>query len=237
MNTVSHHNSKKKVVALSAAGLVLVAGATVTSLAAWTDTEWIFGGADANDPGVGTSEFEVQQNVTLDSGVAAADAANWVDRETSPGQQIDFGVEANSLTPGDTVYAFVRLRTVADSDAGRLTLNPAVPNTEPDPVVPNGGTDEALFEALDYEARIVTSPTNCNEAGFAGPGTSLVPAGSPLATAGTSFDLVADGAEVANNAGEKTVCFALTLPANEPDIDTLQGLSTTPVWNFTAISQ
>jgi hypothetical protein len=224
MNTVSHHSSKKKIVALSAAGLVLVAGATVTSLAAWTDTEWIFGGADGT-PGVGTSAFEVQQNVTLDTGVPAADAANWVDAETSPGQQIDFGVDAAALTPGDTVYAFVRLRTEAGSDAGELVLNPAVLGT---------GTSQVLFDALDYEARIITAPAGCDATAFAGAGagTSLVPAGSPLVTAGTTpFDLAADATE------EKTVCIALTLPADGTVSDALQGLGATPVWNFTAISQ
>lgn len=232
MNTVSNHSSKKKVVALSAAGLVLVAGATVTSLAAWTDTEWIFGGAGPGDAGVGTSEFEVQQNVTLDRPAPVTpeeNAANWVDRETSPGQQIEFGVDANSLTPGDTVYAFVRLRTVAGSDAGQLVLNAAVPQS---------AADEVLFDALDYEARVGALPEDCDATGFAGSTTSLVPAGSSLTTAGaTPFDLVADGANVANGAGEATVCFALTLPANEPNIDDLQGLSATPIWNFTAISQ
>lgn len=218
MNMVSNHNSKKKkAVALSAAGVVLVAGATVTSLAAWTDTEWIWGGGEGAT-GVGTSAFNVQQNVTTGDA-----AGSWVDAETSPGQQINFGVDANSLTPGDTVYAFVRLQTESDSDAGELSLNAAVAG---------GTTGQTLFAALNYEARILASAADCNSADFAGTGTTLVPAGSPLTTAGsTEFALAGNAAQ------EQTVCFALTLPAAEASNQSLQGLTATPIWNFTAISQ
>ena len=52
---------RRKVMAVAAAGLVLGVGASVT-LAAWTDTEWVFGGNGAGGPGVGTSTFEVQQS-------------------------------------------------------------------------------------------------------------------------------------------------------------------------------
>jgi predicted ribosomally synthesized peptide with SipW-like signal peptide len=104
----------QKVVALAAAGLVLLSGATVTSLAAWTDTEWVNGGVETL-PGLGTSTFDVQQNVTTDS-------TSWASQETSPGGVVDFGSTASALTPGTSVYGFVRLRTVTNSLGGTLTL-------------------------------------------------------------------------------------------------------------------
>lgn len=217
MNTVSQRSStrKRKAVALAAAGVVLVAGATVSSLAAWTDTEWVWGGGNGA-PGVGTSAFEVQQNVT-------ADSTSWRDEETSPGGKINFGVNATSLTPSDTVYAFVRLRTEPGSDAGKLALNPAAPS---------GTAGQALFAALTYEARIIGTSADCSATGFPGAGTSLVSAGSKLTTGGTgTFTLAKNAAE------EKTVCFALTLPESAAADEALQGRGTTPVWNFTAISQ
>lgn len=216
MNIVSDRSSNKakKAVALTAAGVVLVAGATVSSLAAWTDTEWVWGGGSGT-PGVGTSSFEVQQNVT-------ADSTSWMDQEKSPGGKIDFGVNANSMTPSDTVYAFVRLRTEPGSDAGKLALNGAASSIE----------GQKLFAALTYEARIVGTSADCSATGFPGAGTSLVPAGSQLTTGDTgTFTLAKNAAE------EKTVCFALTLPESAAADEALQGLGTTPVWNFTAISQ
>jgi hypothetical protein len=44
----------QKVAALAAAGVVLLGGATITSLAAWTDNEYVQGGV-GDDPGIGTS--------------------------------------------------------------------------------------------------------------------------------------------------------------------------------------
>src|SRR5580693_8056981 len=92
----------QKTVALAAAGLVLLSGATVTSLAAWTDTEWVNGGV-GTVPSVASSQFDVQQNVTGDS-------TSWTTNLASPGGTVNFGAAAATLTPGTTVYGFVRLR-------------------------------------------------------------------------------------------------------------------------------
>ncbi len=210
--------NRKKAVALSAAGLVLVAGATVASLAAWTDTEWIFGGAGAN-PGIGTSKFNVEQNVT-------ADATSWNDRESRPGGQIDFSTQASSLVPGETVHAFVRLRTAEGSDAGDLTLKAEAPGEN---------SSELLYNAVTYQAGRVSGPAACNAAGLAA-GEQLVTAGSALTTdalADTKFELVENGGN------EETICFALTLPDTETNRadKRLQGQTATPVWNFEAISK
>lgn len=222
-NTVNG-SRQKKATAFAAAGLVLVAGATVTSLAAWTDTEWIFGGANGS-PAIGTSSFEVEQNVTADT----TNPDLWVNQEDAPGGQINFSAKASSLTPGDTVYAFVRLRTEAKSAAGELTLNPAVPGD---------GSSKPLFDALTYQAAVVVDSASCNETGLATPIQSLVATGRALTTGSgeTTFTLDADGATL-GAAGEKTICFALTLPKTHASGEALQGLSATPVWNFTAESR
>src|ERR1700761_1226475 len=105
----------QKVVALAAAGLVLLSGATVTSLAAWTDTEWVNGGV-ATLPGVASSKFDVEQNVTTDA------TNNWTTDQASPGGTVDFGALAAKLTPGDSVVGFVRLRVVIGSAPGTIQL-------------------------------------------------------------------------------------------------------------------
>lgn len=220
MNTRHDNTNRKKAVALSAAGLVLVAGATVSSLAAWTDTEWIFGGAGGK-PGIGTSSFNVQQNVT-------ADTSSWTDQESRPGGQIEFSTQASSMTPGDTVHAFVRLRTAKGSDAGDLTLNADVPFTS---------SSTLLYNALTYQAGRVAGPAACNAAGLAASVAAdeqLVAAGSKLTVDGSStFTLQAD------SGNEETICFALTLPdtAENAANKKLQGQTATPVWNFEAISK
>ena len=93
----------QKIAAVAAAGVILLGGATVTSLAFWTDVEFVQGGV-GDDPGISTSEFEVEQNVIL--------PADWQNNETAPeAGVIDFGLGALSLTPGDEVYGWVQLRT------------------------------------------------------------------------------------------------------------------------------
>lgn len=220
----NHHGqaNQKKVIALSAAGLVLVAGATVTSLAAWTDTEWIFGGAGA-DPGlIGTSSFNVQQNVT-------ADATSWTDRETRPGGRIDFSAEASSLVPGETVYAFVRLRTASGSDAADLTLNAEAPLE---------GSSQLLYSALTYQAGRVSGPQACNAVGLA----QSLTEGKQIVAAGSALNAVDEEREFelkADSGNEETLCFALTLPNTEANAANkqLQGQAASPVWNFEAISK
>lgn len=225
-----HHDraNKKKAVALSAAGLVLVAGATVTSLAAWTDTEWIHGGAGSNGELIGTSKFNVQQNVTTH------DESRWTDAEQPLGGRINFSTEASSLAPGDTVYAFVRLRTAAGSDPGDLTLNAAHPqdlNVE----LADENFSEQLYKALRYRAAVVDGPAACNVNDLSS-GTQLVdPAGVALnvdAPVDPNYRIKLD-----SNAGNVvTVCFALTLPESEAARKELQGQTVTPVWSFEAIS-
>ncbi|WP_210479407.1 acyl-CoA dehydrogenase [Naasia sp. SYSU D00948] len=208
--------------ALAAAGLVLAVGATASAMAAWTDTEWVWGSAGGvlgGEDGLATSVFAVQQNT------GTGDAA-WSDRPTSAtAGAISFTADAASLAPGDTVYGFVRLRTVVESVAGTVVMKPALPGD---------GTDTDLFGALTFGARVMSSPTTCSAAGFASNGTAIVAPGTPVTSTAdaASFTLAAAGDSVPGE--ERTVCVALTLPAGSPS--TLQGLQALPVWQFVSTS-
>lgn len=206
--------------ALCAAGLVFGSGATVTSLAAtgWSDLEWVSGGV-AGGPGFNTSIFNVNQNATdLDTA--------WGDFQASPGNVMSFSVPTAGLSPGQTVYAFVRLRTVANSLGGDLELGEASEGT---------GTSAALFAALRYQARIMTDRDGCNSTDFSTTGSLLTDPSGPVPLdrpATTSFPLAPGAAGLPGP--EKTVCFALSLPS--PQDPALQGTAATPIWYFSAES-
>lgn len=195
----------------------------MTSLAAtgWTDTEWVNGGVSGVQ-GVTASTFNVNQNTTT-----ATDGTGWVDFPTTPGNTMSFSADATGLVPGKTVYAFVRLRTVVKSLSGDLTLSAATMNTG----------SSALFTALRYTAKVMPDQSTCNSTSYVATGSYLVGDSTTdhaLTDAGTSpFNLAAGTSSLAG--AEKTVCFALNLPY--PQVGTtLQGLSTTPTWSFTANS-
>ncbi len=205
--------------AILAAVGVLGIGAGVT-LAAWTDTEWIFGGSNTDTP-IGTSVFEIEQNVY--------DGQSWQNRENWPTDatagKLNFTVAATTLTPGSVVYAPVQLRAAPGSTGGTAVLNGAVAG-------PN--TNAALFAALTYQVRTGVTQANCNAAGI-GAGTTIVAAGQPLTANGTaSFPIGA--ATNATTAGTPVdVCFQITMPASATS-SALQGQTVTPVWNFVATS-
>lgn len=197
---------------------VLGIGAAVT-LAAWTDTEWIFGGTDSG-AGIGTSSFTMQQNVN--------DGTGWRDGATeATGGKLNFPVQATALSPGAVVYASVSLRAAAGSIAGTAVLNGAIPS---------GGTGTTLFGLLTYQAKTGVTAANCSAAGFAGNGTALVPAGTALGTGSgaTTFALPA-GASSTVAGAQVDVCFAVTMPSSATSASN-QGLATTPVWSFLATS-
>lgn len=209
-----------KVRALLAAGVVVGVGAAAT-LASWTDTEWAWAGnGSGDDPGLGASMFDVQQNVWDGAG----DGANFVDRETAPGGELDFTVRASRLTPGDTVYAPMQLRTIADSDAAELTLDGAAVGTG----------DADFFAALRYGVRTGVARGSCSAAGFGG-GRTLVPTGTVLGTGSgaTTFALAAGDDVTPGEAVD--LCFAVTLPAGSPS--SLQGKGASPQWAFQALSR
>ncbi|MBM9466031.1 SipW-dependent-type signal peptide-containing protein [Nakamurella leprariae] len=199
-----------KVRAVLAGCAALGVGAAVT-LAAWTDTEWVFGGGQGDGDTVGTSTFNVQQNVF--------DGVGFTDRSATPGGQLRFAPGATSITPGDVITAPMQLQTEAGSDAGTVTLEPAALN----------GSDQALFDAVTYAAYTGLTAAECSAADLAG-GTALVPDNSGLAT-GSADDAIALDADQGNVVD---VCFVITLPDDAPN--TLQGLTIAPAWEFSAES-
>lgn len=206
----------RKIVAVAAAGAVLLTGATVTSLAAWLDEEWVTAGVDGA-PGVVASEFEIEQSVATDAGA-------WFDRETAGAAGVvDFDDVAAALSPGEVAYGWVSLRTAADSLGGDLTL-----------VSDYTLGDSPLGDALRYGARLHPDSTTCTAGAFATTGSELVADGSVL-TAGSGATTFALAAGVAGAPGaSQTVCFRLELPAGASD--TLMGETADVTWFFDAIS-
>jgi hypothetical protein len=199
----------QKVAALAAAGVVLLGGATITSLAAWTDTEYVVGGFDG-EPGIGTSIFEMQQRT-----FGQESFADYEDPENPNIVDFEFGLQ---LSPGATVYGWVQLKTTDDSTVGgEVSLL--------------GATDDEsdLWDALTYGARVVADEESCDADGFA--------AGDPVLTAsGSALDANGTGTFLLDAAGGNTVtvCFAVTMV--EDASDELQGETVSPVWSFVALS-
>lgn len=207
--------------ALLAAGVVVGVGGAAT-LASWTDTEWVWAGdGSGRDPGLSAGLFELQQNVWD----GPAGAADFVDRESAPGGRLDFTLSASRLTPGDTVYAPMQLRTVADSDAADLTLDGATLAAGTAP----------FFDALRYGVRTGVPRESCTAAGYASTGTQLVAGGTRLGTgSGTGTVTVAAGGP-GTPGPAVDLCFAVTLPAGSPS--TLQGQGASPQWAFQGLSR
>jgi predicted ribosomally synthesized peptide with SipW-like signal peptide len=209
----------QKVIAIAAAGVVLFSGATVTSLAAWTDTEWVNGGVSTL-PGVTASTFDVEQNVTTNA------STSWTTNLASPGGTVAFGPLASKLTPGTSVVGFVRLRTVTGSLAGTLTL-----------VHGTSSGSSSFLSALRYGAWLMPDPSKCTAADYnTAPALELVPDGSIIGTDSTTDFTLAAG-DATNPGAEQTVCFRLTFPSLAvPGDKSLQGQAADPVWLFTATS-
>ncbi len=209
--------------AIGAGGLVLGVGVTAT-LAAWTDTEWVFGGNGAGGPGVGTSTFEVQQSTE-------APYDTFVDAETNPGGELVFSAGALDLTPGDSTYAAVALRTATVSDAGELTLEAAVAASGVTVV----DDDDLLFDALDVRVATDDAAFTCDVTAFAGgAGAPTVIADGDLGTAGGS----ASQALAADAGSTQFYCFEVTVPddfvAPGATADDYMGRTVAPAWQFTA---
>ncbi len=204
-------SKRTRIMAIAAAGAVLLGGIGITSLAAWTDQVYVQGGFNGT-PGLGSSSFEVQQEVQGDSA--------FTDRETAgTAGLVDFGSLATTLSPNTTVYGWVQLRTKAGSIAGDLTLKSTLTST----------TTSDLSGYLTYGARIVGSTATCSDGTGWSSGTVLVADGQPLTTSATSsFSLAANATQT------KVACFAITMPAGTSTA--AMGKTLTPVWYFDAIS-
>lgn len=225
---VSKIQRSGKIRALLASGLVLGVGATFT-LAAWTDNEWVFGGAGPGNDTPGTKVNEMQQNT-----VVPPAAAKWTDEPDANGGRLDFTIEAANLVPGKTVYAPFQLRAKAGSGELEVELTDAMQATNP---AFGDANSTALYSALRYRAWVGVDAANCTAAGIK-TGTSVMDlvgsdtAGSlPLSTLGAdSFTLPAG---VSGAAGSPVnLCFAMTLPAGASS--DLQGKNVVPLWKFTS---
>jgi len=215
-----------RVRALLAGGLVLGVGSAAT-LAAWTDTEWVYGDGSGDRAGVAASVFEVQQNVWDGLG----GVANFVDRESQAeaGGLLFSPLAATSLSPGDTVFAPMQLRTAPGSVAAvDVTVNPAV----------KVDGDDDFFTALRYSVRSGVAKGACGPAAFpssTGTGTGTELARDSALTTGSGAKTFTLGAATEDDGGQpEDLCFAITLPGGSPDA--LQGKSAAPAWSFTSTS-
>ena len=223
----SRSATARKVLAVGAGVAALGLGITAT-VAAWTDSEWVFGGNAAGDgPGIGTSTFEVQQNTDP----AFAEGA-WTDEEENPGGALTFGVEALSLTPGDSVYAPVALRTTSNSIGGAVTLQAAV---EADGITANDPVG-LLWDAL--ELRVAT-----DDAAFACDADAFTGGATVIADGDLSTEPVAAPAQtlLAASGSTQYYCFEITLPDPLPiapggNAEDYMGLTVAPAWQFEAES-
>ncbi|MEW1979579.1 acyl-CoA dehydrogenase [Citricoccus sp. NPDC079358] len=165
----------------------------------------------------------MQQN--RDADVPPTAASTWDDHETNPGGEVVFTPGALNLTPGDSVYAPVALKTGEGSIAGSLALQPPVEAT-------GVATDAGLWGALTYSVKATETPTACNAATWDAFGTEVIPAGTGFETGVTPAQqqLAADEANI------QYYCFEVTLPADAPGVDGLQGQTAAPAWQFIATS-
>lgn len=217
----------RKIVALAAGMLVMGVGASYT-LASWNDSEWVWGGADS-DPGVGTSKFNIQQDTTV-----AFNNDAWLNKENNPGGELTFTTGALTLSPGDTVYAPVALRTDATSVAAEVTLQAAVAATG----ITVADTGGALWNALELE--VFTNSASTSPFGRAGDCNAKDTADSTKWSQVAGVTNLSTGAAAAQNLGAASAsvqhyCFAITLPAGADN--SLQGHTIAPAWEFNAVSQ
>ena len=220
--SVSKSKRPGKVRALLASGLVLGVGAAFT-LAAWTDNEWVFGGAGPGQT-PGTKTYAMQQNTA-----AGFPEADWVDEPNANGGRLDFSIDAASLLPGDTVYAAFQLRAKAGSEELTATLAEAIQATNP---AVGDSNSTALYAALRYRAWTGLDAANCTEDGDKTAGTVLVAENSALNTTSNVPLELAAGATPAAAGKPVDLCFAMTLPSDAPA--TLQGKNVVPLWRFTS---
>ncbi|MGO1543401.1 MAG: SipW-dependent-type signal peptide-containing protein [Gulosibacter sp.] len=214
-----------KVAAITAGAVIIGIGATFT-LATWNDSEWVNGLLEG-EAGIGTSEFEVQQNAMPANELEAADFG---DSETSPGNALTFAMSPLALTPGDTIYAPVSLRTTADSVAGTVTLQPAVSA----PGVTAEDTGGLLWDAIEvtvYTSNVTPDTRPTCDAATVGTGnwTAIDGIDGLDDTAAQTQSLDAEAASTQH------YCFTLTLPADASD--DLQGRTIAPTWEFASESE
>ncbi len=233
----------RKIAALTGGLLVVGIGATYT-LASWNDSEWVWGGASGG-PGIGTSGFEVEQNTV------ASGAAVWVDEESNPGGALTFTPGALALSPGDSVYAPVSLRTKGGSLGGDVTLQGAVAASGVTPIAGKpldgpttgaGGTPGPLWAAARVSVYTSTASTapSCDSTSVEdedwGPAVAGLSNAALGTAAGTAQALAAATPTVAG--APQHYCFVITLPsgAQTGTGGELMNRTIAPAWEFRAVS-
>ncbi|MFB4352788.1 SipW-dependent-type signal peptide-containing protein [Microbacterium sp. LS_15] len=200
-------DSRRKVLAVLAGGVVLGVGVGVT-LAAWNDSEFAtgtFGAGSFNLEGSTTSATTGYDDHNIDNGDAAASLV------------FQLPAVAASMSPGDVVYApfWVRLDATTTNAA---TLVPAG-------ITAGTGGNEAN---LSYTVTTIGAAATCG-AGATG---TVVASGATLSaqTGATSVPL-AEGTAPGTAGAPVQLCFAVTAGAA-----LTQGATATATWEFTATS-
>jgi predicted ribosomally synthesized peptide with SipW-like signal peptide len=218
---------RSRITAILAGGLVIGVGGVFT-LASWTDSEWVHAGNGTGGPGIGTSTFEVQQDASNPG------PGTFADFEANPGDALSFGLGALALSPGQTVYAPVALRTTSASIGGTLALQAAVAATGVTATSPAvlDGPGTGLWSALTLQVVVDDEPYTCDASAMTGL-TTVIAAGSSLSAAAGATQTL-DAAQ----GNTQYYCFAVTLPsAGVPgEFDGLQGHVVAPAWEFRATS-
>ncbi len=124
--TATRVHRRRKVMAVASAGTAVGLAAALT-LASWSDSEWVFGGADAagDGGGVGTSTFEVQQSAWTTT--APTTTGSFVDAESNPGEGLVFDILGAIV--GNAVSGVLFAPTSVASTAGatlRAATTPVV---------------------------------------------------------------------------------------------------------------
>lgn len=224
MRSTTAGSTRRKLFAIAAAGLVLGVGGTMT-LAAWVDTEWVFGGVDGGQdpdtPGVGTSTFVVEQNPT-----SPFSGTGWLENATNPGSPLVFSGSPLALSPGDVTYAPVALRTTADSVSGTVDPQVAV-------AAAGVATDDdpgELWAAL--ELRVGVADLDDSDPAPACNATTMGDATYAIIATGVGLSTAITGGQSLEAASGNILhyCFEITLPDDAPN--TLQGRTVAPAWQF-----
>lgn len=196
----------RRVGVVLAAGVVLGIG-SLSTLAAWTDTENATGSFAA-------SVFDTESQ--------SAGSPTYASNTTAPGAALTF--TATAMSPGVSFYAWLNVRTTpATNDTGTVALT-SIANTG------------ALAPALQYRAVRMTAanPTaTCGAAAFSGTPTFIAGGAStylPVSSvpaSPTSNPIGAAGAQIG-------FCFEVRVAAGSAS--SFQGSVATVTWTFTSTS-
>jgi predicted ribosomally synthesized peptide with SipW-like signal peptide len=186
---------RRMIAAVLAGGVVLGIGAAVV-LAAWNDSEFATGTFSSG-------EFDLE---------GSTDGAAFSSSPSSPGKTLTFSLDADTLSPGDVVYAPFAVQLSADSD---YVADVALLNTI-------GGT---IGENLTYSLYEETAfGTTCSAAS--------PPAGTALVTDRAADETGSvDVFELTGATEPVNLCFVVTAGAAIP-----QGATGTVTWEFAGTS-